>query len=197
MVLSDSGDNPYKSPPLLPEVEIPLIDRPIELGGCLQVADAVTAMRLATRFHVIRTFCLTAIVAVFYMLLFVLALQARPHAAGVTNTILVTLALVIPAIFAAAYSIGRNRLQRQADRHEGWFAPSESTFSSEGIIISTAGSIEHLDWSMFSGYRASRTVAVLLSSKPGGYLIVARSKLRHDAMWLPLLELIATKLPQG
>ncbi len=192
--VSEPGENPYRSPASTTEAGDLLLDRPIFLSGRLQIADALSASRLATRFYWLKLAFWSIAAGAFPGMLGYMgwrSLQLAPRAA---LTMLIVAGLLI-GWFVISVLVAVVRVRRYAARQQGWFAPSDSVFVDEGISISRPEGVETLTWANFQGYRVNHRVALLFTVKTKGYLVVARSKLRDPSTWEPLLALIAAKLP--
>lgn len=194
--VSEPGENPYRSPVSTTEPGGPRFDRPIFLSGCMQIADARVASRLATRFFWLKWPFWTLAAGAFPGMLAYMgwqSLQLAPHAA---LTMLMVAGLLIGWILISVL-VAVVRTRRYAKRQQGWFAPSESVVVEEGLSISRPEGVETLTWADFQSYRANHRVALLFTARTKGYLVVARSKLRDPSTWEPLLALIAAKLPRA
>ena len=187
------------NPPVRPTgTEIPktrATDDPITLSGCLLVADALAARRLATRGFWRRIVVGVGIVAVFSLILIAIGVSSRPYSPKAANVMYFVAGVLFPAILVVPFLWNRFTLHRYANRKYGLFAPTKSVFSSERFMSTSENANFECRWDTFAGYRSNKVVTLLFFANSNSYLIVARSKCKDASEWGRLRSLIASKLP--
>lgn len=204
-----SNTNPYESPNIerYESMKVEPLSRPgssgatFTLSGCLTVADAIAAHRLATRGPRHRPLVVIAImvafsIAVFSVILIALSISFRPYGPQASNAFLLT-AFVLVALLAIPIVReirGRIRMRAFARRQFGLFAPTETVFTAEKIVSASDNAKSEFEWPLFSSFRANETVALLFFADSKNHLILARSKLPVLDEWPSFLALIESKL---
>ena len=164
------------------------------LTGCLTVADAIAAHRLATRGFWPRVALVILIGSAFSLVVIALAVSSRPYSADASNTMLLVGCVVIPGFMCMPVLIGRMRLRRFARKRYGMFAPTRSTITSVGIVTTSENAKAELEWPFFSHCVANDSIAVLFYENSKQYLILARSKLKFPEHWESLVWMIRDRL---
>ena len=188
--------NPYESPNMGMDVAPVASDRTFTLRGCLTVADARAAHRLATRGFWPRVILANAILAVFSIGLAAVAVSSRPSAPQASNVMLL-FACGVPGLFMLRYVRGHIRLRQLAQRQYGVFALTQSTFSTDRITATSENAKSEYEWPLFSGFRANDSIALLFFANSKQDMIVARGKLQPPDDWPALLRLLESKLPRA
>lgn len=196
-----SNTNPYESPNA---EQLPISDPSGEsftLSGCLTVADSIAAHRLVTYGSWYRVILAIAVVflfsvSVFAIVLIALAVSFRPYGPQTSNAFLLT-AIILVALLVVPSVRGRLQLRSFARRQFGMFAPTESVFTAEKIVTASDSAKSEFEWSLFSGFRANETIALLFFYKSKQHLILARSKLQNSNEWPSLLALIESRLTKA
>lgn len=164
------------------------------LTGCLTVADAIAAHRLATRGFWPQVALVILIGSAFSLVVIALGVSSRPYSADASNTMLLVGCVVIPGFKCMPVLIGRMRLRRFARKRYGMFAPTHSTITSAGIVTTSENAKAELEWLCFSHCVTNDSVAVLFFRNSKQYLILTRSKLKSPEHWESLVWMVRDRL---
>lgn len=169
-------------------------DSAFVLSGCLTVADALAAHRLATRGDWLGRALRVVALATFLVICIAIAVWARPISPEKSNTILLGGCVIFPALLFAIHAMGRVRLHRYARKQFGMFAPTHSTFSRSKIVSTTKDSKTEVYWRRFSHCISNDTVAILYFKNSKMFLIIPRQKLANPLQWDALVSMIQDQL---
>ena len=169
-------------------------DAEFVLSGCMTLADALAAHRLAARGYWLRRTVRLLALASFLGIWITIAVSARYISPETSNEMLLGACVLFPAVLFAIHTVGRVRLRRMARKQLGQFAPTHSTFSRSKIVLTPENARLELQWGTFDRCFSNETVAILYFKNTKIFLIIPRQKLADPSQWDPFISMIRTQL---
>lgn len=197
--MADENPNPYQPPQSNGAIQNSLsnvepADSTYVLSGCLTVKDVLAVNRLITHRFWPRLIFAALLISVFTIVLIAVAVSSRPFSQEASNVMLLVACVIIPALIVTPLLFKRWRLHRFARNQYGLFAPSNTTFSTAGIVAKSEGAKAEMQWALFSHCIANDSVAVLVYKNSNQILVLGKSTLITPDRWEALIAMAHTCL---